>query len=53
VPLHDGRALAWLYDRGHVMDRRDDETTAHLKVNLDPADVDRFQHRHADVSVDR
>jgi GTP-binding protein HflX len=53
VPLHDGRALAWLYDRGHVMDRRDDETTAHLKVNLDPADVDRFEHRHADVSVDR
>ena len=52
VPLEDGRALAWLYDRGHVMDRRDDEATAHLKVNLDPADVDRFQHRHADVSVD-
>jgi GTP-binding protein HflX len=53
VPLEDGRALAWLYDRGHVMDRRDDERYAHLKVNLDPADVERFQHRHADVSVDR
>ena len=54
VPLADGRALAWLYDRGHVMDRRDDERYAHLKVNLDPADVERFQHRHGDhIRVDR
>ncbi len=54
VPLEDGRALAWLYDRGHVMDRRDDERYAHLKVNLDPADVERFQHRHGDhIRVDR
>ena len=54
VPLEDGRALAWLYDRGHVMDRRDDERFAHLKVNLDPADVERFQHRHGDhIRVER
>ena len=54
VPLEDGRALAWLYDRGHVMDRRDDERYAHLKVNLDPADVERFQHRHGDhIRVER
>nr|WP_241503799.1 GTPase HflX [Ferruginivarius sediminum] len=46
VPLHAGAALAWLYDRGHVMDRHDDEEYAHLRVNLDPADVDRFRHRH-------
>lgn len=54
VPLEDGRALAWLYDRGHVMDRQDDERFAHLKVNLDPADVERFQHRHGGhIQVDR
>ena len=54
VPLEDGRALAWLYDRGHVMDRRDDERYAHLKVNLDPADVERFQHRHGEhIRVER
>ena len=54
VPLADGRALAWLYDRGHVMDRRDDERHAHLKVTLAPADVERFQHRHGDhIRVDR
>jgi GTP-binding protein HflX len=48
VPLHDGAALAWLYERGHVMDRHDDEEFAHLRVNLDPADVDRFRHRHGE-----
>ena len=54
VPLEHGRALAWLYDRGHVMDRRDDERYAHLKVNLDPADVERFQHRHGEhIRVER
>jgi GTP-binding protein HflX len=54
VPLEDGRALAWLYDRGHVMDRRDDARYAHLKVNLDPADVARFQRRHgAHIRVER
>jgi GTP-binding protein HflX len=46
VPLSDGRALSWLYDRGHVVARRDDEERAHLRVNLDPADLDRFQRRH-------
>ncbi|WP_207140289.1 GTPase HflX [Rhodovibrio salinarum] len=53
VPLEDGRALAWLYDRGHVMDRHDDERYAHLRVHLDPADVERFQYRHGEhVQVD-
>lgn len=46
VPLTDGRALSWLYDRGHVVERRDDEDAVHLRVSLDPADVERFQHRH-------
>ncbi|SDF71894.1 GTP-binding protein HflX [Limimonas halophila] len=47
VPLTDGAALAWLYKRGHVLDRRDDESHAHMRVSLDPADVSRFQERHA------
>jgi len=47
IPLTDGAALAWVYKRGRVLDRRDDETHAHLRVRLDPADVARFQERHA------
>lgn len=48
VPLDDGAALAWLYDRGHVTGRRDDERYAHLRVSLDPADIERFRHRHGE-----
>ncbi len=46
VALDDGAAIAWLYDRGQVLARRDDGNHAHLRVNLDPADLARFRHRH-------
>ncbi len=42
VPLEDGAAIAWLYDRGKVLSRRDDERFAHMRVSLDPADAARF-----------
>ncbi|MFH1157313.1 MAG: GTPase HflX [Pseudomonadota bacterium] len=42
IPLTDGKTLAWLYSRGHVMDRTDDEESAHVKVGLEPADMERF-----------
>jgi len=47
IPLSDGAALAWLYQRGRVLERRDGETHAHMRVSLDPADASRFQDRHA------
>ncbi len=47
VELEDGAALAWLYARGEVLERRDDETSAHLQVSLDPADLARFEKRFA------
>ena len=47
VDLCDGAAIAWLYDHGHVLDRRDDDTCAHLRVRLDPADLARFHRRRA------
>jgi GTP-binding protein HflX len=37
-----GSAIAWLYDHGEVLERRDDEDCAYLRVRLDPADVSRF-----------
>jgi len=45
VPLSDGAALAWLYDRGAVMSRKDDDHMAHLKVKLTEADLGRFRGR--------
>jgi len=45
VPLSDGAALAWLYDRGAVMSRKDDDHMAHLEVKLTEADLGRFRGR--------
>ncbi|MBF0093169.1 MAG: GTPase HflX [Alphaproteobacteria bacterium] len=45
VPLTDGGTLSWIYRRGEVLERRDDETHAHLRVRLDPADVARLRGR--------
>jgi GTPase len=45
VPLSDGAAIAWLYQHGEVLDRRDDETRAHFAVRLSPADIGRFKNR--------
>ena len=45
LPLSDGAGLAWLYDRGRVLEREDDEASAHLVVRLSPADLARFEKR--------
>lgn len=42
IPLTDGKALSWLYDRGEVTERLDDETTAAVAVRLEPEDIARF-----------
>ncbi len=42
INITDGKALAWLYSHGHVIDRADDEEHAHVKVGLEPADIERF-----------
>ncbi|MEI4884367.1 hypothetical protein, partial [Klebsiella pneumoniae] len=34
VPLSDGKTLAWIYERGEVLGRRDDAEAAHLSVRL-------------------
>ena len=48
VALEDGAALAWLYRRGHVLERVDDERNAHMRVGLDPADAARFARKFAE-----
>ena len=42
VPLTDGARIAWLYRRGEVLYRRDDDEVAHMRVRLQPADAARF-----------
>lgn len=45
VSLADGATLAWLYRRGEILSRTDDEAHAHLRVRLDPADLARLARR--------
>ena len=44
IDLADGEAIAWVYQRGEVLSRRDDEVSAHMRVGLDTADAARFDH---------
>ena len=41
----DGARLAWLYEHGEVMERRDGEAMVHVTVRLLPADRARFESR--------
>ena len=43
----DGATLAWLYDHGSVLEREDGAETIRLRVSLDEADIQRFEHRRA------
>jgi GTP-binding protein HflX len=45
VPLADGKTLAWIYEHGEVLGRRDDGDAAHLSVRLSDADLGRLRHR--------
>ncbi|MBK1664743.1 GTPase HflX [Rhodospirillum rubrum] len=45
IPLSDGATLAWVYRKGEVLDRHDDEELAHLTVRLDAADIGRIDPR--------
>jgi GTP-binding protein HflX len=45
VELSDGASIAWLYQHGQVIERRDDEQFAHIRVGLEAADLARFERR--------
>jgi len=42
VHLSDGATIAWLYQRGEVLSRRDEGMQAHMTVRLAPRDLARF-----------
>lgn len=39
----DGKTLSWLYAHGEVIDRQDEEDAIHITVNLEPANLRRFE----------
>lgn len=43
ISLQDGAQIAWLYQHGEVLDRHDDDTVAHMRVKLDPANIARLK----------
>ena len=45
INLADGATIAWLYRHGEVLNRSDDETFAHFRVSLTPADAERLGRR--------
>jgi len=47
IGLADGATIAWLYRHGEVLNRVDDDSFAHFRVGLSPADIDRLNRRRA------
>ena len=45
LPWKDGKTLAWLYKRGHVIKRHDGNENVELTVKLDPEDAARLERR--------
>ena len=43
IILSDGKTLSWLYRKGNILEREDDDEYAHLKVELSPIDWERFK----------
>ena len=46
IPHDQGGALNWLYERGAVVDRRDEEDGIHLIVDIEPADRERLERQY-------
>jgi GTP-binding protein HflX len=42
VDLSDGKRIAWLYEHGEVLERKDNETQAHMKVKLSEENESKF-----------
>jgi GTPase len=51
LAFSEGEAIAWLYDRGEVLERRDEEISAYFRVGMDAVDVARFEHRFPAITT--
>jgi GTP-binding protein HflX len=50
IPHAQGARLAWLYAHGEVVGREDNDSAAHVRVRLLPADRARFERPGADMA---
>jgi GTP-binding protein HflX len=53
LDLADGKTLAWLHRNGEVLDRREDDRHAYVRVSLTPADVARLNRQLAEAGAGR
>ena len=51
VSLSDGATMAWLYEKGEVLERNDDGLQCRLTVRLAPRDLARFRKQQAGNDV--
>lgn len=49
IEITDGATIAWLYEHGQVKERHDDDRHAHLRVSLDPRNLERLYRRRGVV----
>jgi len=47
IPVADGAAVAWLYQHGEVMDRKDGEDMIDFQVSLSPENIGRFLGKYS------
>lgn len=50
IPVDQGAALAYLYRVGEVLDRTDENLICHLRVRMNPEDVQKFENAFPQVS---
>lgn len=44
IPASDGKALAWLYQHGEVLETKEDKDAMQIIVHIDPANQNRFEN---------
>ncbi|MEO0393666.1 MAG: hypothetical protein AAF213_10540, partial [Pseudomonadota bacterium] len=47
----EGEALNWIYQRGDILSRHDDEHGIAITVSMDPVDIDRFAARFPHITL--
>lgn len=50
IPVTDGKALAWLYEKGEIINRMDHDTHVSLSIRIDSADAEKFKNTFGDYA---
>lgn len=52
LPVTEGAALAWLYEKSKISERRDTDEAIFLSVLIDKVDLERFLKKYGKASID-